>query len=704
VTSSETPQASSVRVLLHAVRRKWTAYWTFVDTHFSFARVIIVAKALTSFAVWLLWVALSVWIFALLITSVADRTTEIDGISVPKILADNGYTPEVAANRLRDALKKYANNALDRYVAPPGSQMKSTRFGLQAEIPDIVVPTVGISLSTIVSSLRTFLGIKTHKSISGEFFLEKNLLHLTLRLDGDELYSSGDGINSNNPDDLVALALPRIFSAIQPYVTASAEPNSAQAMKLADAIISKFPESDENVVWAYVLKGDVFRDQKQYAEAEKSVRKAIVLNKRLAVPHLVLGLVLADQGDQDGAILEFTNAIGLESKFAAAFNDRGRAYDAEKDYDRAIADFTQANHIDPREAMYIYNRGHVFQELGTTNLAIDDYTEAIRLNPKDALAFNNRGTVYSLEQKNDRAIADFSEAIKLEPQNSDYHYNRGSTYSDVKDYDRAIADYSEAIRLDPQSVKGHINRGNAYSAKSEYNLAIADYGEAIRLNPRAALAYSYRGDSYLKTGDLDAGISDLNTAIRMGLRSSFGYTSLGHAYLAKGDYRRAIADYDEAKKLDPQDAGNYFNRGIAEIYGGLLSESLADLEHARELNREYPYTALWVDIAARRQGAPSPLSQAISSLDMTVWPAPVIRLFLDQATIDDVLNAAQDVAAEKRKGALCEGNFYGGVLAHLQASEDLANRLLRAAAADCPRDYIEWRTALAELRTFGASP
>jgi hypothetical protein len=178
------------------VRTKWSAYWTFVGTHFSIARAIVVAKALTSFAVWLLWVALSGWIVALLITSVADRTTEIEGISVPKSLADNGYTPEVAANQLRDALKKYANEALDRYVAPPGSQMKSTRFGLQAEIPDIVVPTVGISLSTIVSSLRTFLGIKTHKSISGEFFLKKNLLHLVLRLDGNELYRRGDGVNS----------------------------------------------------------------------------------------------------------------------------------------------------------------------------------------------------------------------------------------------------------------------------------------------------------------------------------------------------------------------------------------------------------------------------------------------------------------------------------------------------------------------------
>jgi hypothetical protein len=57
------------------------------------------------------------------------------------------------------------------------------------------------------------------------------------------------------------------------------------------------------------------------------------------------------------------------------------------------------------------------------------------------------------------------------------------------------------------------------------------------------------------------------------------------------------------------------------------------------------------------------LSQAISQIDMTAWPAPVIRLFLGQMTPTAVLAAAADPDAGKKKGQVCEANFYSGELA-----------------------------------------
>jgi hypothetical protein len=51
------------------------------------------------------------------------------------------------------------------------------------------------------------------------------------------------------------------------------------------------------------------------------------------------------------------------------------------------------------------------------------------------------------------------------------------------------------------------------------------------------------------------------------------------------------------------------------------------LQAGEELGPKYAYTALWLDIAERRNNIASHLALAAKQLDMTTWPAPVVRLF-----------------------------------------------------------------------------
>jgi tetratricopeptide (TPR) repeat protein len=130
-------------------------------------------------------------------------------------------------------------------------------------------------------------------------------------------------------------------------------------------------------------------------------------------------------------------------------------------------------------------------------------------------------------------------------------------------------------------------RGNVYYAKQNYDSAIADYSDAIRLDPQYALAFTNRGA----------------------------------AYYQKQNYDRAIADLSEAVRLDPKYAFAYFNRGWFYFYRGTLDKALADCSQASELDQKDADYALWVDIIRQRNNLPSRLSQAISKIDMTKWPA-----------------------------------------------------------------------------------
>ena len=112
-------------------------------------------------------------------------------------------------------------------------------------------------------------------------------------------------------------------------------------------------------------------------------------------------------------------------------------------------------------------------------------------------------------------------------------------------------------------------------------------------------------------------------------------------------------------------------------------------------NRESPKSA----------ALPSRFRRALirSAIDLTKWPAPIVRLYLRQITAETVLVAANDGDAKTRKGRLCEFNFYSGELALQGGSKDDAARLFRLAVADCPKSFAEFIAANAELKELGTT-
>jgi lipoprotein NlpI len=121
-------------------------------------------------------------------------------------------------------------------------------------------------------------------------------------------------------------------------------------------------------------------------------------------------------------------------------------------------------------------------------------------------------------------------------------------------------------------------------------------------------------------------------------------------------------------------------------------------------NPKDPYTGLGLEVVTTRSNLPSHLAEATAQLDMTKWPAPIVRLFLGETTPEEVFAAADDADANKKKGQVCEANFYSGELALQRGTREEAVRLFRLAAADCPKTFIEWSAANAELKAMNANP
>jgi len=244
----------------------------------------------------------------------------------------------------------------------------------------------------------------------------------------------------------------------------------------------------------------------------------------------------------------------------------------------------------------------------------------------------------------------------------------------MKNLDGQLASCTKAIQAGGEAAHNGTAAGNiraiACNPEEDRERAIAGSIEMIRLEPEVPGAYRESAIKGRAMGNLD----------------------------------RVIARYGQAILLDPKDDDAHFRRGIANFYAGSLPQAFADISQASELDPKYAYYALWLDILSKRSNAVTRLPQAISQIDMTKWPGPVIRLFLGQTTAAAVLAAADDPDANTKKGQVCEANFYSGELALQRGLKKEAARLFRRAAADCPRDFVEGPASYAELRALGVSP
>jgi len=313
-------------------------------------------------------------------------------------------------------------------------------------------------------------------------------------------------------------------------------------------------------------------------------------------------------------------------------------------------------------------------------------------------ALSSRCGWWWTRQEVDRALSDCNEAIRLYGGNPGAYLNRGNVYLSKSDPERALSDYDAAIRLDPKSAWAYAARGNLYRNKGDLDRGLADLDEAIKLDPAYALPLFSRGEVYKAKGDFAKAMADMNETLRLDPNYAPAYFTRGQLSYIIGNNPAAIEDFTKSIRLDAENGAAYLSRGVAYyLVGGRTADAAADFRKALEINPKNAYAALWRDLAERRNGAPGHLAEAAKQLDMTVWPAPVIRHFLGEANAEQTFAAAFDTDPKTKLAQTCEANFYAGEFALLNKNRKEAQRLLKLAADQCPPSFVESTAAVAEL-------
>jgi tetratricopeptide (TPR) repeat protein len=572
-----------------------------------------VAVLVAGFALYILW------------QSIFQKIISIAPISVPKNLADGGYTSDVAAERLQ--------SVLNDIVARAHSMRGGPEVASQSDLPSIVVPSTALSTEAIAAQIRRFLDVNSRWNVSGEITVVDKKLWVRLRMNGRNLYASAAGGDPEHPDDPFAQAAQKIFEDADPYILAASQRESdpSKSLELAKRIISDRPKTDPSVSWAHNLIGGILLDQGQTDDAIHEYQIALELDPYSAVYHNNLGYALTIQHMINEGMREFSKAVDLDPHLMSAHvalcsylrnqqNQRmltkaatecyiamaechklierspsagfphaqlGLLLGKELETDKAITEFRRAIFLDPGNAVTHVRFGIALGKGGINDEEVAEMRKAIELAPRLMTAHYHLAVILGKLEQPDEAITELHKAIELAPSSPLPHVAMSEIVGRQHNVDEAITELRSAINLAPHDADLHLLLGHAMYDKHESDEAIAEFRNAIKLAPHYAHPHNDLGFALREQRKTEEAVAEFKKAIDLDPRGAYPHNNLGNVLSDKGKTDEAITEYKKAIDLDPRWAIPHRNLGIALRQQGKNGDGDAELKKALDLEQKH---------------------------------------------------------------------------------------------------------------------
>ena len=136
-------------------------------------------------------------------------------------------------------------------------------------------------------------------------------------------------------------------------------------------------QTDETVSTAHVALGGIaLMLDRDWARAERELRRALELDANNAMAHMYLVVLSVVLGRRDDARREIDRAVELNPMAAVTRAETGEFSSWLRDYDRAIVLATQALDIDPSYGRARFVLGRIYETQGKLADAISQYEKA----------------------------------------------------------------------------------------------------------------------------------------------------------------------------------------------------------------------------------------------------------------------------------------------------------------------------------------
>jgi len=223
--------------------------------------------------------------------------------------------------------------------------------------------------------------------------------------------------------------------------------------------------------------------------SQQAIRKAYRISQKARSEQDYLQMIqLLDKALTDSTATERARRDASRLK-GWAHNRRGEILARQGKEKSATVQFDLAIQLNGDHWKARYNRGVSHSLAGELDNAIDELNRAIELKRDYPMTWFNRGEAFYAQGKLRESIRDYTEAIRLDPENARFYHHRGYSHYSLREYDKAITDFDSSIEFKSDDAVPYIYRGDAYAELGSYQQALQNYRRALDLNRELGRAY-----------------------------------------------------------------------------------------------------------------------------------------------------------------------------------------------------------------------
>ena len=253
-----------------------------------------------------------------------------------------------------------------------------------------------------------------------------------------------------------------------------------------------------------------------YADVEVLYRSVLERNPASWLAHDNLGVVLAQRGRPDEALVHYREAIRLNPAYPEAYN----------------------------------NLGNVLAKARRFGEAEEAYAGALRARASFAAAEYNWGYALNQEGRYAQAEQHFLNALRLKADLAEVHFGLANARANLGRVPEAVPEYRQAIAMKPEFADAHANLGLALAESGSLQEGLAELEEALRLQPGNAEAHAYYGFALSESGRFDQALAEYEAALARGPASADLHYQMGVVLHKLGRDGEASTHFAEARRLE----------------------------------------------------------------------------------------------------------------------------------------------------------
>jgi tetratricopeptide (TPR) repeat protein len=496
-------------------------------------------------------ILLSIVLIALLVALVYALWRELrrnaivlDEITVPREMAERGYTPAVVTERLLFEI--------GTIQACASTQKPRRHLAASAQQLDIQLPGGQLSIKSLARYFR-HLFMLPEQHLGGEIVRDGDEFLLRLRRRDDSSSAVERVRRARDAETLLGAAAEEAMRLIDPYVLASylfeQELPGPEFPRTFDALQHVVASRPDEAPWAFDLWGLLLLNRDENEAALEKLHRGFAADPTLQSPvseELMVALVRLGRADEGARILESTPAMWRS----------------------------------PEQRTRV---GWCNVMLGRPKVALKNFRRALAGNRRSAYAMYGLAfCLWRLHRYRD-AVRSYETFIRL----------RGPGWTGAHYYVCALIDVGrgdEAVPFAEQLHAEYPDESAALAGLAVARLHQGRFDDAARIAEAGTKRWALRsltwyawGSALLALGDAEGAIAKFRYLFLQDAPSPEYLTGWARALAKLGRHEEAFAKFAEAERLDAANARNYLHWGEALVAIGRADEGAAKTTEARRL-------------------------------------------------------------------------------------------------------------------------